>query len=40
MILVATGGSEQHALILTHPLRALTSYLGIYSAPKTLFARR
>ena len=38
-ILVATGGSDQHALILEHQLRALTSYLGMYSAPKTLFAR-
>ena len=38
-ILVATGGSDQHALILEHQLRALTSYLGLYSAPKTLFAR-
>ena len=38
-ILVATGGSEQHALILEHQLRTLTSYLGVYSAPKTVFAR-
>ena len=38
-ILLATGGSDQHALILEHQLRALTSYLGLYSAPKTLFAR-
>ncbi|MCK6388689.1 MAG: NAD(P)H-dependent oxidoreductase [Zoogloea sp.] len=38
-ILVATGGSEQHALILEHQLRALASYLGLYSAPKTVFAR-
>lgn len=36
---MATGGSDQHALILEHQLRALTSYLGLYSAPKTLFAR-
>ena len=38
-ILVATGGSDQHALILEHQLRALASYLGLYSAPKTVFAR-
>jgi len=38
-VIAATGGSDQHALVLEHQLRTLLNYLGIYSAPKTIFAK-
>jgi FMN reductase len=38
-VIAATGGSDQHALVLEHQLRTLLNFLGIYSAPKTVFAK-
>ncbi|MBE0471111.1 MAG: NAD(P)H-dependent oxidoreductase [Methyloprofundus sp.] len=38
-VLAATGGSDQHALVLEHQLRTLLNFLGVYSAPKTVFAK-
>lgn len=37
-VIAATGGSNQHALVLEHQLRTLLSFMGVYSAPKTVFA--
>lgn len=38
-ILAATGGSDQHALILEYQLRPLASFLGIVSVPSTIYVR-
>lgn len=38
-VIAATGGSDQHALVLEHQLRTLLNFLGVYSAPKTVFAK-
>ncbi|MDD2932654.1 MAG: NAD(P)H-dependent oxidoreductase [Methylotenera sp.] len=38
-VIAATGGSDQHALVLEHQLRTLLNFLGVYTAPKTVFAK-
>lgn len=38
-ILVATGGSDQHALILEYQLRSLASFFGIYTVPTTIYVK-
>lgn len=38
-ILAATGGSDQHALMLEYQLRPLASFLGIVSVPSTIYVR-
>jgi FMN reductase len=38
-ILVATGGSDHHALVLESHLRSLASFFGIYTIPTTIYAK-
>ena len=38
-ILVATGGSDHHALVLESHLRSLASFFGLYTVPTTIYAR-
>lgn len=38
-ILVATGGSDHHALVLESHLRSLASFFGIYTVPTTIYAK-
>jgi FMN reductase len=38
-ILVATGGSDQHASVLEYQLRPLASFFGIATAPTAIYAR-
>lgn len=38
-ILVATGGSDQHASVLEYHLRPLASFLGMVTTPTAIFAR-
>ena len=38
-ILAATGGTDQHALVLEYQLRPLTSFFGVATAPTAIYAR-
>ena len=38
-ILAATGGSDQHALVLEYQLRSLASFFGLYTVPTTIYAK-
>ncbi|MEZ0231812.1 MAG: NADPH-dependent FMN reductase [Methylophilaceae bacterium] len=38
-ILAATGGSDQHALVLDFQLRTLASFFGIYTVPTAIYAK-
>ena len=38
-ILAATGGSDQHALVLEYQLRPLASFFGIVTVPTAIYAR-
>lgn len=38
-ILVATGGSDHHALMLEYQLRPLLAFFGVHTVPTALFAR-
>lgn len=38
-ILVATGGSDHHALIIEHQLRPLASFFGMVTVPTTIYTR-
>lgn len=38
-ILVATGGSDHHSLVLESHLRSLASFFGIFTVPTTIYAR-
>ncbi|ABE49837.1 NADPH-dependent FMN reductase [Methylobacillus flagellatus] len=38
-ILGATGGSDQHAMILDYQLRTLVSFFSVYTAPTAIYAR-
>jgi len=38
-ILAATGGTDQHALVLEYQLRPLASFFGVATAPTTIYAR-
>jgi FMN reductase len=38
-VLVATGGSDHHALVLESHLRSLASFFGIHTVPTTIYAR-
>ena len=38
-ILAATGGSDQHALILEYQLRPLASFFGIVTVPTTIYVK-
>ncbi|HEY8353421.1 MAG TPA: NADPH-dependent FMN reductase [Methylophilaceae bacterium] len=38
-ILVATGGSDQHASVLEYQLRPLASFFGIVTSPTAVYAR-
>lgn len=38
-ILAATGGTDQHALVLEYQLRPLASFFGVTTAPTAIFAR-
>ena len=38
-ILVATGGSDQHASVLEYQLRPLASFFGVVTAPTAIYAR-
>jgi len=38
-ILVATGGSDQHALVLEHQLRPLMTFFGVVTVPTAVYAR-
>ncbi len=38
-ILAATGGTDQHALVLEYQLRPLASFFGVATAPTAIYAR-
>ncbi|BCM24329.1 MAG: NAD(P)H-dependent oxidoreductase [Methylophilaceae bacterium] len=38
-ILAATGGSDQHALVLDYQLRTLASFFGVYTVPTAIYAK-
>jgi FMN reductase len=38
-ILTATGGSDQHALVLEHQLRPLLSFFGVHTLPTAIYAK-
>jgi len=38
-ILAATGGTDQHALVLEYQLRPLASFFGVTTAPTAIYAR-
>ena len=38
-ILAATGGSDQHALVLEYQLRSLASFFGLYTVPTTIYVK-
>jgi FMN reductase len=38
-ILAATGGSDQHALVLDYQLRTLASFFGIFTVPTGIYAK-
>jgi len=39
VILAATGGSDQHALVLEYQLRSLASFFGLYTVPTTIYVK-
>ncbi|TFW72275.1 NADPH-dependent FMN reductase [Methylotenera oryzisoli] len=38
-VLAATGGTDQHALVLEYQLRPLVSFFGVTTAPTAIYAR-
>ena len=38
-ILAATGGSDQHAMVVDYQLRTLASFFNVYTAPTAIYAK-
>lgn len=38
-ILAATGGSDQHAMVVDHQLRTLASFFNAYTTPTAIYAK-